>query len=123
MLGMRHLRLTLIASLYPKPQILHPFAALFREGAVVGLRFGEVKIGAVRSSPWTWDFSSMESTIAFSGWFRYSPTTSRTSASNSGLVENLNVITRHGCRSHPDLLTLAARQADIVDLSGGATAE
>ncbi len=30
----------------------------------------------------------------------YSPTTSRTLASSSGSVENVNVSTRHGCRSH-----------------------
>ncbi len=37
---------------------------------------------------------------AFSGGFRYSPTTSRTFASSSGSVENLKVCNRHGCRSH-----------------------
>lgn len=37
------------------------------------------------------DFSSTHSTTAFSGGFRYSPTTSRTLASSSGSVENLNV--------------------------------
>jgi hypothetical protein len=41
--------------------------------------------------------SSMLSTIAFSGGFRYSPTTSVTLATSSGSVENLNVSTRHGC--------------------------
>src|SRR5829696_5430000 len=39
----------------------------------------------------------MLSTIAFSGGFRYSPTTSVTLATSSGSVENLNVSTRHGC--------------------------
>jgi len=42
----------------------------------------------------------MHSTIALSGGFRYSPTTSRILASSSGSVENLNVCTRHGCRPH-----------------------
>ena len=45
----------------------------------------------------TWLFSSMQSTTAFSGGCRYSPTTSRTLASSSGSVENLNVSTRQGC--------------------------
>ena len=40
----------------------------------------------------------MQSTTAFSGGSRYSPTTSRTLASSCGSVENLNVSTRHGCR-------------------------
>jgi hypothetical protein len=51
----------------------------------------------VRFNAWIWDFSSMLSTIAFSGGFRYSPTTSVTLATSSGSVENLNVSTRHGC--------------------------
>jgi hypothetical protein len=42
----------------------------------------------------------MHSTIALSGGFRYSPTTSRILASSSGSVENLNVCTRHGCSPH-----------------------
>ena len=54
-------------------------------------------IGAVRSSARTWLFSSRHRTTAFSGGSRYSPTTSRTLASNSGSVENLNVSRRHGC--------------------------
>ena len=58
------------------------------------------RIGAVRSSAWIWDFSSTHSTTAFSGGSRYSPTTSRTLASSSGSVENLNVSARHGCRPH-----------------------
>ena len=57
-------------------------------------------LGEVRSRAWTWVFSSMQSTTAFSGGFRYSPTTSRTLASSSGSVENLNVSCRHGCRFH-----------------------
>ena len=57
-------------------------------------------MGAVRSNAWIWDFSSIDNTIALSGGFRYRPTTSRTLASNSGSVENLNVSTRHGCRPH-----------------------
>ncbi len=51
----------------------------------------------MRSSAWTWLFSSTHSTMAFSGGSRYSPTTSRTLASSSGSVENLNVSRRHGC--------------------------
>jgi hypothetical protein len=37
--------------------------------------------------------------MALCGGFMYSPTTSRTFASSSGSVENLNVATRQGCRS------------------------
>ena len=37
------------------------------------------------------------STIAFSGGYRYNPTTSMTFATSSGSVENLNVSARHGC--------------------------
>src|SRR5680860_1119672 len=58
------------------------------------------RIGAVRSSACTWDFSSMHTTTAFSGGLRYRPTTSRTLASSSGSVENLKVSTRHGCSFH-----------------------
>ena len=54
-------------------------------------------IGAVRSNAWICDFSSTQSTIAFSGGARYSPTMSVTFAINSGSVENLNVSDRHGC--------------------------
>jgi len=42
----------------------------------------------------------MQSTTAFSGGARYSPTTSRIFASSSGSVENLKVCTRQGCRFH-----------------------
>jgi hypothetical protein len=45
-------------------------------------------------------FSSIESTTALSGGFRYSPTTSRILDSSSGSVENLNVSRRHGCSPH-----------------------
>ena len=58
------------------------------------------RIGAVRSSAWICDFSSIQTTTALSGGFKYNPTTSRTLASNSGSVENLNVSRRHGCRFH-----------------------
>ncbi len=58
------------------------------------------KIGAVRCSAWICDFSSIQSTTAFCGGFKYSPITSRTLASSSGSVENLNVSTRQGCRFH-----------------------
>ena len=57
------------------------------------------RVGAVRSSAWVWAFSSMQTTTAFSGGFRYKPMTSRTLASNSGSVENLNVSRFHGFRS------------------------
>ena len=58
------------------------------------------RIGAVRSNAWTCDFSSTQSTTALSGGFRYNPTTSRTLASSSGSVENLNVSAFHGCSPH-----------------------
>ena len=45
----------------------------------------------MRLSAWIWDFSSTHNTIALRGGSRYRPTTSRTLASNSGSVENLNV--------------------------------
>ena len=57
------------------------------------------RTGWVRSSAWIWDFSSTQSTIACAGGSRYSPTTSRTSASNSGSVENLNVSICQGLTS------------------------
>ena len=50
----------------------------------------------MRSRAWIWDFSSTLSTTAFSGGFRYSPTTSVTFATSSGSVENLKVSERHG---------------------------
>jgi hypothetical protein len=49
----------------------------------------------VRSRAWIWDFSSMHSTIAYSG-FNYRPNTSMRLSSNLGSVEILNVSTR--CR-------------------------
>ena len=61
------------------------------------------RTGWVRSSAWIWDFSSTQTTIAYAGGSRYSPTTSRTLASSSGSVENLNVSVRHGrisCSAH-----------------------
>lgn len=54
-------------------------------------------IGAVRSSAWIWDFSSTQSTIAFSGGATYRPTTSVTFATSSGSVENVSVSDFHGC--------------------------
>jgi hypothetical protein len=54
----------------------------------------------VRSRAWIWDFSSIESTTAFSGGSIYRPTTSRTFASSCGPVENLKLSRRHGCRPH-----------------------
>src|SRR5512146_2025620 len=53
--------------------------------------------GWVRSNAYTWLFSSRHSTTAFSGGFRYSPTTSTSFSSNRGSVDNLNVSTRCGC--------------------------
>ena len=49
-----------------------------------------------RSKAWIWDFSSMLSTIAFSGGLRYNPTTSVTLATSSGSAENLN---EHHCQT------------------------
>ena len=53
----------------------------------------------------------MHTTMAFSGGCMYSPTTSRTFASSSGSVENLNVSIRQGCRfqSCQILATVAKR--------------
>jgi hypothetical protein len=61
------------------------------------------RTGWVRSNAWIWLFSSTHTTIACSGGSRYNPTTSRTLASNSGSVENLNVSVCHGltsCSAH-----------------------
>ena len=67
---------------------------------VVGGRSGSPgrigRIGTVRSRAWIWDFSSTQSTIAFSVGARYNPMTSVTFATSSGSVENLNVSRRHG---------------------------
>ena len=52
----------------------------------------------MRSSACTEDFSSAHSTIAFSGGFRYRPTTSTSFSSNSGSLDTLNVSTRCGLR-------------------------
>src|SRR5664280_2946006 len=57
-------------------------------------------IGAVRSSTWLCDFSSTHSTTAFSGCAKYNPITSKTLATSSGSVENLNVSTRHGTTTY-----------------------
>src|SRR5512142_619884 len=53
--------------------------------------------GWVRSNACTWLFSSRHSTTAFSGGFRYSPTTSTSFSSNRGSFDSLNVSTRCGC--------------------------
>jgi hypothetical protein len=53
--------------------------------------------GRVRSSAWTWLFSSTQGTTARSGGFRYSPTTSRTFPTNCGSGDSLNVSDRCGC--------------------------
>ena len=94
-----------------------PFVALVDHLAGGDLERGEQRGGAValvvvgrllrqphaqrkdrcgRFSAWTWDFSSTHSTTALPGGFRYNPTTSRTLASSSESVENLNVSCRHG---------------------------
>src|ERR1700745_1469476 len=52
--------------------------------------------GWVRSSACTEDFSSMHSTIAFSGGLRYRPTTSISFSSNFGSLDSLNVLIRCG---------------------------
>ena len=59
----------------------------------------------------------MQSTTAFSGGFRYSPTTSRIFASSSGSVENLNVSRRHGCSFH--LRQIRATEANEIPSSRG----
>ena len=58
--------------------------------------------GWVRSSAWTEDFSSMHSTIACSGGFRYNPTTSISFSSNVGSLLSLNVLTRCGLSPRAD---------------------
>jgi hypothetical protein len=69
---------------------------------VVGLALGQSRRHrqhrVVRAKPLTWDFAFRESTIAFSGGFRYKFTTSRSLASSSGSLENLTVSDRHGWR-------------------------
>ena len=54
--------------------------------------------GCVRSSAWIWLFWSTHSTIAFSGGFRYSPTTSVSFSTNRSSADSLNVSTRCGLR-------------------------
>src|SRR5271156_2015875 len=56
----------------------------------------------VRSSACTEDFSSAHNTIAFSGGFKYSPTTSTSFSSNFGSLDSLNVSTRCGLRPRAD---------------------
>ena len=46
--------------------------------------------GAVRLRAWIWVFSSTHSTKARSGGSRYSPTTSRTLATNSGSLDSFH---------------------------------
>ena len=86
------------------------------------------RIGAVRSSACTWVFSSTHTTTALTGGFRYNPTTSRTLASNSGSVGNLNVSRRHGCTAdrapHPPasrVPAIAVRRLNkqVDDAAGG----
>src|SRR5450759_946622 len=55
----------------------------------------------VRSNACTEVFSSMHNTTAFSGGFRYKPTTSISFSSNRGSLESLNVLTRCGFRPRP----------------------
>lgn len=55
-------------------------------------------LGAVRA--WICDFSSTQTTTAFSGGLRYSPTTSVSLASSCGSVENLKSSRRQGCSPH-----------------------
>jgi hypothetical protein len=55
-----------------------------------------VRVGALPSSAWICGFSSTQTTTAFSGGCRYSPTTSRIFPSSCGSVENLNVSARQG---------------------------
>ena len=63
------------------------------------------RVGETRCSSEQWRVparpnSSIQSTTALSGGFKYKPTTSRILASSSGSVENLKVCTRHGCSPH-----------------------
>jgi hypothetical protein len=55
-------------------------------------------IGWLRSSAWTWLFSSTHKTRAWSGGSRYSPTTSRSFSMNQGSVDSLKLRVRWGCR-------------------------
>jgi hypothetical protein len=66
-------------------------------GALLGLPGMHRQRLWIRSKAWIWNFSSLLSTIAFSGGLRYNPTTSLTLAAISGSVENLNVSARQGC--------------------------
>ena len=82
--------------------------------------------GADRSSAWIWDFSSTQSTSAFSGGSRYSPTTSRTLSMKCGSVLILKVSTRCGLSPHafqirptvdfdsPDSLAIDARDQCVA---------
>src|SRR6266704_1553236 len=53
--------------------------------------------GCVLSSAWIWLFSSMQSTIASCGGFRYRPTTSVIFSKNFGSRDSLNFFVRWGC--------------------------
>ena len=64
------------------------------------------KSGRVRSSAWTWLFSSIDSTMARSGGQRYSPTMSRTFSTNCGSADNLNVSRR--CDCNPNVCQMRA---------------
>lgn len=61
---------------------------------------GRGRIGAVPSRARICASHRPTTRSALSGGFRYNPTTSRTLASSSGSVENLNDSVRHGCRPH-----------------------
>src|ERR1017187_8139502 len=52
--------------------------------------------GCVRSRAWIWVFSSTHSTMAWSGGFRYSPTTSVSFSRNRASRDNLKRLTRCG---------------------------
>ena len=93
--------------------LLDPAGGYFQRGEQGGGAVADVVVGLFLRQPgadrqdrggrlnaWTCDFSSTHNTTAFAGGCRYSPTTSRIFASSSGSVENLNVWTRQGCRSH-----------------------
>jgi hypothetical protein len=54
------------------------------------------RLGWVRSSAWTWDFSSTASTTAPSGGFMYSSTTSVSFSSKRLSLESLKASTRCG---------------------------
>ena len=96
--------------------------ALVVVGGALGVPGSIGRIGAVRSSAWIWHFSSTHSTTARSGGLRYSPTTSRTLATNCGSLDSFQVSWRCGCspnafqiRSTADCVRPTSRAIERVD--------